>query len=155
MKKILIASLMVSFVSVNFIKDIGFINSSAFAYDIKSGAIPDNARAKRAVHFFSIDVPKMGLSSLTIQIPEGTKVNGEIKVKNQDNQLVNNNFSINNNQIVIDFSSPVSNNETLMVRLEDVSTTGFGNAWIYQLYGTMTKTDLTIPLGSRQVQTYD
>ncbi|MBE9176817.1 DUF2808 domain-containing protein [Synechocystis salina LEGE 06155] len=155
MKQILIASLMLSFLSVNFIKDLSFINSSAFAYDIKSGAIPNNASVKRAVHFFTINVPKTGLSSLTIQVPNDIKVNGKIEVRNQENKLVNNTYSIANNQVLIDFSPPASNNETLMIRLEDVSATGLGTVWIYRLYGTTAKIDTTIPLGSRQVRTYD
>jgi hypothetical protein len=149
MKKILIASLIASFLPM------GFINASAFAYDIKSGALPSYARVKNATHFFTLNIPKIGLSSLTIQIPKGIKINGEIKVKNQYNQLIDNDFVINNNQVVIDFSSPVSNNETLMISLENVRTTGFANAWIYHLYGTMANLGQTIPLGSRQVQTYD
>lgn len=149
MKKILIASLIASFLPM------GFINSPAFAYDIKSGALPSYARVKNATHFFTINVPKIGLSSLTIQIPKGIKINGEVKVENQYNQLIDSNFVIKNNQIIIDFPSPVSDSDTLTISLGKVHTTGFAKAWIYHLYGTMAKLDQQMPLGSRQVQTYD
>lgn len=149
MKKILIASLIASFLPM------GFINSSAFGYDIKSGALPSYARVKNSTHYFTVNVPKMGLSSLTIQIPKGVKINGEVKVDNQYNQPINSNFSIKNNQVIIDFLSPVSDSDTLIISLKSVRTTGFSENWIYRIYGTMAKLNETIPLGSRQVQTYD
>jgi hypothetical protein len=149
MTKILIASLLASFLPM------GFINSPAFAYDIKSGALPSYARVQNATHYFTVNVPKTGLSSLTIQIPEGIKVNGEIKVDNQYNQPINSNFSIKNNQVIIDFLSPVSDSDTLTISLKNVGTTGYSENWIYRIYGTMAKLNETIPLGSIQVQTYD
>ncbi len=155
MKKILIVGLILSVLPLNLIKEIKFIDASAFAYDIKSGAIPNDARMRTAVHYFTINVPSTGLSSLTIEIPEGVKVNGEIKVKNQDYQTINSDFSVHNNKAVINFPTPVSEDNSLMIRLEDVSTTGYSNAWMYRIHGTMAEVNQTMPLGSRRVQTYD
>ena len=143
------------FVSFSFATNASEISSNLIASNINSGAHPTSARVQNAVHHFEIFVPKSGLSSLSIELPKGISVRDEIEVKNQNDEKINAEVSINDRKATIAFSQPVPAETTLLIELNGVKTPGYSNAWNYRIYGTMVGIDREVPLGTRTVQTYD
>jgi len=154
-KLILVTAFTLPIISLNFAANASGISSNLIASNINSGAHPTNARVQNAVHHFEIDVPKSGLSSLSIELPEGISVRDEIEVKNQDGEKINTEVSMNDRKATIAFSQPVPAQTKLLIDLNGVKTPGYANAWNYRIYGTMVGMNQEMPLGTRRVQTYD
>ncbi|MCU0533031.1 MAG: DUF2808 domain-containing protein [Hydrococcus sp. Prado102] len=154
-KLILTAAFALPIISLSFATNASEISSNLIASNIHSGAHPSSSFVRDAVHHFEIDVPKSGLSSLSIELPENISVRDEIEVKNQDGEKINAKVSMNDRKATIAFSQPVPAQTKLLIDLNGVKTPGYANTWNYRIYGTMVGIDREIPLGTRRVQTYD
>jgi hypothetical protein len=142
-------------ISLNIAANASEFSSNFIASNIHSDAHPSSAGVRDAVHHFEINVLNSGLSSLSIELPEGISIRDEIEVKNQDDQKIDAKVSMNDRQATIAFSQPVPPQTKLFISLKGVRTPGYGKAWNYKIYATIDGIDQEIPLGTRTVHTYD
>lgn len=156
MKKLILAAVFtLPIVSFNFAANASEISSNLMASNIHSGAHPSSARVRDAVHHFEIDVPKPGITSLAIDIPEGISIGNEIEVENKNGQQIEAKVSLNGRKATIAFAQPVPAQSKLFISLKGVKTSGYANTWNYKIYGTLVGVDREMPLGTRSVKTYD
>lgn len=129
-------------------------NSNLIANNIHSNAHPNNASFQNGVHHFEIEVPKPGVSAISLDIPPGITVTRNIEVENKLGQQINAKVSMNDNKATLTFSEVIPANTILSVKVKGVKTNGYPNTWNYRIYGVMAGINQEIPLGTARIDTY-
>ncbi len=125
---------------------------------IKSAATPNHTCATNATHKFEVHVQGKLLAGLTINLPEGVKIDRGIEVKNQSGQKIPTTVSINEQKATVAFSQPIDPQTKLSILMRGINTPmyepGSGKTWQYQVYAKKVGFTQEIPLGLALVQTY-
>ncbi|MBE9106197.1 DUF2808 domain-containing protein [Nostoc sp. B(2019)] len=125
---------------------------------MKSAATPNTTYATDATHKFEVHVQGKPLAGLTINLPEGVKIDRGIEVKNQSGQKIPTTVSINGQKATVAFSQPIDPETKLSILMRGVNTQtyepGYGATWQYQVYANQVGFTQEIPLGLALVQTY-
>jgi hypothetical protein len=118
-----------------------------------SGAHPNNARLQGSTHHFEVHVQGKALSQLSIDLPEDVSISRGIEVTDQSGQEVAAEVSINDRKATVAFSQPVAPDTTLSVKMRGITTPGYPETWLYQVYAKLVDVNAEIPLGSARIQT--
>ena len=118
-----------------------------------SAAIPNNAHFQGATHKFEVYVQGKALSELAIDLPEYISIREGIEVENQAGQKVEATVSIENQKARVVFSQPVPAETKLSINMQGVTTPGYDDIWLYQIYGKIVGVNVEIPLGTARIQT--
>jgi hypothetical protein len=125
---------------------------------VKTAAIPNTTYATDATHKFEVHVQGKPLEALTINLPEGLKIDRGIEVNNQSGQKIPTTLSINGQKATVAFSQPIDPETKLSILMRGVNTQtyepGYGATWQYQVYAKKVGFTQEIPLGLAQIQTY-
>ena len=119
-------------------------------------AIPNNKSASKPTYFFEVHVQGHTLSSVTIDLPEGIKVGGDINVVDQLNRSVGATVTPQGNKATISFSQPIAIGTTLNFYMREMSI-----AWnqkdsihLIPVSARFASLGADIPLGLVRIQTY-
>ncbi|MEA5625189.1 DUF2808 domain-containing protein [Nostoc sp. UHCC 0251] len=82
----------------------------------------DHAYAKDATHKFEVHVQGKPLAGLTINLPEGVKIDRGIEVKNQSGQKIPTTISINEQKATVAFSQPINPETKLSILMRGINT---------------------------------
>jgi Protein of unknown function (DUF2808) len=109
-------------------------------------------------HTFQLRVPKNGkpLSKLIIDAPSTVAVSSDIDVLNDNGQKLNINVSVNERRITINFPEPITfaTTKKLLISLNKVQQPRTGSDSIYNLSVRVVGSDVEIPIGHAQFQTF-
>ncbi len=117
---------------------------------------PPNRRFVK--HTFRLYVPKNGkpLSELIIDAPATVAVSSDIDVFNDNGQKLNINISVNDRRITLNFPETVTfaTTKKLLISLNKVQQPRSGSDSIYNLSVRVVGSDVEIPIGQAQFQTF-
>jgi len=132
----------------------GAIQNANVSHLVSSAATPNKARFQGASHRFEVHVQGKALSEIAIAIPDDLSISGGIEVKNQSNQKIETQVSVNNQKATVVFAQPVAPNTTISIHMRGIHTPGFSRNWGYALSGKLVGINAEIPLGRVGIQTY-
>ncbi len=121
---------------------------------MKSAATPNTTYATDATHKFEVHVQGKPLAGLTINLPEGVKIDRGIEVKNQSGQKIPTTVSMNGQKATVAFSQPIDPETKLSILMRGVNTPISSETWQYQVYANQVGFTQEIPLGIAQIRTY-
>ncbi|MCC3404479.1 MAG: DUF2808 domain-containing protein [Microcoleus sp. PH2017_10_PVI_O_A] len=119
-----------------------------------SAATPNRAGFQGATHRFDIQVEGRALSEIAIALPDALSIRGGIEVKNQSNQKIETQVSLNNQKATVVFAQPVAPDTTISIYMRGIQTRGYRYNWAYAISGKMVGINAEIPLGRVGIQTY-
>lgn len=132
----------------------GAMQNANVPHLVGSAATPNKARFQGATHRFDVHVQGRALSEIAIAIPDDLSIRGGIEVKNQSNQKIETQVSVNNQKATVVFAQPVAPNTTISIYMRGIQTPGYSRNWGYVISGKMAGINAEIPLGRVGIQTY-
>jgi len=132
----------------------GAMQNANVAHLVGSAATPNKARFQGASHRFEVHVQGRALSEIAIALPADLSIRGGIEVKNQSNQKIETQVSVNNQKATVVFAQPVAPNTTISIYMRGINTPGYSHNWGYAISGKMVGINAEIPLGRVGIQTY-
>ncbi|MCY7384463.1 MAG: DUF2808 domain-containing protein [Microcoleus sp. CAN_BIN18] len=132
----------------------GAMQNANVPHLVGSAATPNKARFQGATHRFDVHVQGRALSEIAIALPDDLRISGGIEVKNQSNQKIETQVSVNNQKATVVFAQPVAPDTTISIEMRGIHTPGYSHNWGYAISGKMVGINAEIPLGRVGIQTY-
>ncbi|PSB30013.1 hypothetical protein C7B69_08940 [filamentous cyanobacterium Phorm 46] len=132
----------------------GAMQNANIPHLVGSAATPNKARFQGATHHFEVHVQGRALSEIAIAIPDNLSIRGGIEVKNQSNQKIDTQVSVNSKKATVVFAQPVAADTTISIYMRGIHTPGYSRNWGYAISGKMVGINAEIPLGRVGIQTY-
>lgn len=110
-------------------------------------------------HTIRLHVPKnsKAVSQLLINVPDNITLSRDInniRVFNENEQIINSNVSVNGKTIQIDFSQPMTSDTKFSIELNHVKRRNIGNSSIYRLFVKEVGINQEISIGVAQFRIY-
>ncbi len=131
-------------------------NARTEAEDIPyiSGAVAFPQRSRPSIasftrHSFRLQIPSgsNALSRLTINVPDGLKVDNQITLSDKAARAINAHISVNGSKVTIEFPQSIASGTRLNIDMNNVRILGVSNAWVYPVTAKFVGLDADIPLG--------
>ncbi len=132
----------------------GAMQNANIPHLVGSAATPNKARFQGATHHFEVHVQGRTLSEIAIALPDDLRISGGIEVKNQSNQKIETQVSVNNKKATVVFAQPVAPDTTISIDMRGIHTPGYSHNWGYAISAKMVGINAEIPLGRVGIQTY-
>ncbi len=132
----------------------GAMQNANIPHLVGSAATPNKARFQGATHHFEVHVQGRALSEIAIAIPDNLSIRGGIEVKNQSNQKIKTQVSVNNQKATVVFAQPVAPDTTISIQMRGIHTPRYSRNWGYVISGKMVGINAEIPLSRVGIQTY-
>ena len=121
-----------------------------------TAAIPNNSLAPSATYQFDLHASSHPISQLTIDIPEGVRVEKGITVTDQNGRTLDVNTTFSGRKATVIFTQPVVKDENLTIRLNSVITSmEYRQDWLFPISWKSPELNTDIPLGIARISTYD
>lgn len=118
-----------------------------------SGRVKSGGQSWAYRQSFKLEIPKgsRSISQVTVRVPIGLSVRGNVEVSNDSEQKLDANFENKGREIIIAFTKPVSSGTTLSIDLKDVYIPGVASAWLYSVSARFVGLDAEIPVGVARI----
>lgn len=133
----------------------GILRDAKVPHVVHSNAHPNDARVL-ATHHFEVHVQGSDLSQISINVPEGIKVNDEIAVADQSGKKIDAAVSVNDRKFTVAFAQPVPSGTTLSVSMKGVRIP-FSlqeSTLLYPITGKSVGMNAEGGIGTARIQTY-
>ncbi len=132
----------------------GAMQNANVPHLVGSTATPNRAGFQGATHRFDVHVQGRYLAEIAIALPADLSIRGGIEVKNQSNQKIATQVTVNKQKATVVFAQPVAADTTISIYMRGIQTHGYSRNWGYAISGKMVGINAEVPLGRVAIQTY-
>lgn len=121
-----------------------------------TAAVPSHSLTPSATYQFRLHASGYPISQLTIDIPEGVRVEKGVTVTDQTGRPLNVNTTFSGKKATVVFAQPVAKDANVTIRLNSVKTsTEYSRDWLFPISWKSPELATDIPLGIAHINTYE